>query len=265
MANEWGNNGNSEKLFIFLSSKIIEIMTAAMKLRHLLLRRKAMTNLDSILRTRDITLPTNVHLVKALVFPVVRYGCESWTIIKKAESWRIDAFELWCWRKLLRVSWTARRSNQSILKEIISIQFSYSVMSNCWLPHRLQHTRLPCPSPSSGTCSNSCPLSWWCHLTISSSVVPFSSCLQSFTVSQSFPMSQFFASDSQSIEVSASASVLPIIFRTDFLSDGLVDLLAVQGTLKSLLQYRSSKSLILQHSAFFIVQLSHPYITTGKP
>ena len=85
MANEWGNNGNSEKLFIFLSSKIIEIMTAAMKLRHLLLRRKAMTNLDSILRTRDITLPTNVHLVKALVFPVVMYGCESW-IIKKAES-----------------------------------------------------------------------------------------------------------------------------------------------------------------------------------
>ena len=143
MANEWGNNGNSEKLFIFLSSKIIEIMTAAMKLRHLLLRRKAMTNLDSILRTRDITLPTNVHLVKALVFPVVRYGCESWTIIKKAESWRIDAFELWCWRKLLRVSWTARRSNQSILKEIISIQFSYSVMSNCWLPHRLQHASLP--------------------------------------------------------------------------------------------------------------------------
>ena len=91
MANEWGNNGNSEKLFIFLSSKIIEIMTAAMKLRHLLLRRKAMTNLDSILRTRDITLPTNVHLVKALVFPVVRYGCESWTIIKKGERQRTDA------------------------------------------------------------------------------------------------------------------------------------------------------------------------------
>ena len=85
--------------------------------RHLLLGRKVMTNLDSILNSRDITLPTKVHLVKAMVFPVVMYGCESWTI-KKAESQRIDAFELWCWRRLLRVSWTARRSNQSILKEI---------------------------------------------------------------------------------------------------------------------------------------------------
>ena len=76
-----------------------------------------MTNLDSILKSRDITLPTKVHLVKAMVFPVVMYGCESWTV-KKAECWRIDAFELWCWRRLLRVPWTARRSNQSILKEI---------------------------------------------------------------------------------------------------------------------------------------------------
>ena len=85
--------------------------------RHLLLGRKTMINLDSILKSRDITLPTKVHLVKAMVFPVVMYGCESWTI-KKAEHQRIDAFELWCWRRLLRVPWTARRSNQSILKEI---------------------------------------------------------------------------------------------------------------------------------------------------
>ena len=85
--------------------------------RHFLLGRKAMTNLDSILKGRDITLPTKVHLVKAMVFPVVIYGCESWTI-KKAEHRRTDAFELWCWRRLLRVPWTARRSNQSILKEI---------------------------------------------------------------------------------------------------------------------------------------------------
>ena len=85
--------------------------------RHFLLGRKAMTNLDSMLKSRDITLPTKVHLVKAMVFPVVVYGCESWTI-KKAECRRIDAFELWCWRRLLRVPWTARRSNQSILKEI---------------------------------------------------------------------------------------------------------------------------------------------------
>ena len=85
--------------------------------RHLLLGRKVMTNLESIFKSRDITLPTKVHLVRAMVFPVVMYGCESWTV-KKAERWRIDAFELWCWRRLLRVSWTARRSNQSILKEI---------------------------------------------------------------------------------------------------------------------------------------------------
>ena len=85
--------------------------------RHLLLGRRVMTNLDSILKSRDITLPTKVRLVKAMVFPVVKYGCESW-IIKKAEGRRTDAFELWCWRRLLRVPWTARRSNQSILKEI---------------------------------------------------------------------------------------------------------------------------------------------------
>ena len=85
--------------------------------RHLLLGRKVMTNLDSILKSRDVILPTKVHLVKTMAFPVVIYGCESWTI-KKAEHWRIDAFELWCWRRVLRVSWTARRSNQSILKEI---------------------------------------------------------------------------------------------------------------------------------------------------
>ena len=85
--------------------------------RHLLLGRKVMTNWDSTLKSRDVTLPTKVHLVKAMVFPVVMYGCESWTV-KKAERWRIDAFELWCWRRLLRVPWTARRSNQSILKEI---------------------------------------------------------------------------------------------------------------------------------------------------
>ena len=94
------------------------MVTAAMKLKDSCsFGRKAMTNLDSVLKSRDITLPTNVHLVKAMVFPVVMYGCESWTI-KKAERRRIDAFELWCWRRLLRVPWTARRSNQSILKEI---------------------------------------------------------------------------------------------------------------------------------------------------
>ena len=102
--------------FIFLGSKITADGDCSHEIkRHLLLGRKVMTNLDSILKSRDITLSTNVHLVKATVFPVVMYGCESWTI-KKAGCQRIDAFELWCWRRLLRVPWTARRSNQSILK-----------------------------------------------------------------------------------------------------------------------------------------------------
>ena len=103
----------------FWAPKSLQMVTAAMKLRCLLLQRKVMTNLDSIFKSRGITLPTKVRLVKAMVFPVVMYGCESWTV-KKAEHRRIDAFELWCWRRLLRVPWTARRSNQSILKEISS-------------------------------------------------------------------------------------------------------------------------------------------------
>ena len=104
--------------FIFLGSKITADGDRSHEIkRRLLLGKKAVTNIDSILKSRDITLPTKVHLVKAMVFPVVFYGCESWTI-KKAESWRIDVFELWCWRRLLRVPWTAKRSNQSILKEI---------------------------------------------------------------------------------------------------------------------------------------------------
>ena len=104
--------------FIFLGSKITADSDCSPEIkRHLLLGRKVMTNLDSILKSRDITLSTKVRLVKAMVFPVVMYGCESWTI-KKAECRRIDAFELWCWRRLLSVLWTARRSNQSILKEI---------------------------------------------------------------------------------------------------------------------------------------------------
>ena len=136
--------------------------------RRLLLGRKVMTNLDSALKSKDITLPTKVRLVKAIVFPVVMYGCESWTI-KKAEWWRIDAFELWCWRRLLRVPWTARRSNQSILKEI-SLRCSLEGL---------------------------------------------------------------------------------IFFRMDWLN-----LLAVQGTLKSLLQHHNSTASILWRSAFFSLSLA---------
>ena len=109
--------------FIFLGSKITADGDCSHEIKRcLLLGRKVMNNLDSVLKSRDITLPTKVHLVKAMVFPVVRYGCESWTI-KKAERRRIDAFELWYMRRLLRVPWTARRSNQSILKEI-SLEYS---------------------------------------------------------------------------------------------------------------------------------------------
>ena len=103
--------------FIILGSKIIADGDCHEIKRHLLLERKVMTNLDSVLKSRDIILPTKVHLVKAIVFPVVMYGCESWTI-KKVERRRFDSFELWYWRRLLRVPWTARRSNQSILKEM---------------------------------------------------------------------------------------------------------------------------------------------------
>ena len=117
MANRRGNSGNMRD-FIFEGSKITADGDCSLEIKRRLRHgRKAMTKLDSILTGRDITLPTKVCLVKALVFPVVLYGCESWTI-KKAERRRMDAFELWCWRRLLRVPWTARKSNQSILKEI---------------------------------------------------------------------------------------------------------------------------------------------------
>ena len=117
MGNRWGNSGNSVRLY-FLGSKITADVDCSHEMkRHLLLGRKVMTNLDSIFKSRDITLLTKVCLVKAMIFPVIMYGCESWTV-KNAEHWRIDVFELWCWRRLLRVPWTARRSNQSILKEI---------------------------------------------------------------------------------------------------------------------------------------------------
>ena len=144
-------------------------------------------------------------------------------------------------------------------------QFSRSVVFNSLRPHELQHARPPCPSPTPGVHSNSCPLSRWCHPAISSSVVPFSSCSQSLPASESFPVSQLFAWGGQSTGV-FSFSIIPskerpgpISFRMDWL-----DLLAVQGTLKSLLQHLGSKSSFLQHSAFFTVQISHPYMTTGK-
>ena len=146
---------------------------------------------------------------------------------------------------------------------VSSVQFSRSVVSESLRPHWLQHARPSWPSPTPGVYSNSCPLSQWCHPTISSSVIPF--CPPSFQASRSFPVSQFLASGGQSIWVSVSTSVHPseypglISFRMDWLG-----LLAVQGTLKSLLQHHSLKASILGCSAFFMVQLSNLYMTTGK-
>ena len=143
--------------------------------------------------------------------------------------------------------------------------FTHSTGSNCLQPHGLQHTRLPYPSQSPGVCSNLRLLNWWCHPNTLSSVIPFSSCLQSFPASGSLPMCWLFASDGQNIGASASGSVLLtdiqglISFRIDWF-----DLLAVHGTLKSLLQHYSSEVSIIWLSAFFMIQLSHPYMSTGK-
>ena len=149
-------------------------------------------------------------------------------------------------------------SQWSMPLHIASVQFSHSVVSDSLWPHESQHARPPCPSPTPGVYSNSCPLNWWCYPTISSSVVPFSSRLQSFPASGSFQMSQFFASGGQSIGVSASASVFPMNIQDWHLLGWTGwNLLAIQGTLKILLQHHNSKASIPWCSAFFIVQLSH--------
>ena len=152
---------------------------------------------------------------------------------------------------------------ESIFDDILSLQFSRSVMSDSLRPHGLHHARLPSPSQTPGACSNSCLLSWWYHPTVSSSVIPFSPCLQSFPASGSFPVSQFFPSGGQSIGASASASVLPMNFQ-DWFPLGWTGWISLQskGLSRVFSQHHSSK--VCRHSAFFIVQLSHPYMTTGK-
>ena len=160
-------------------------------------------------------------------------------------DWAVYAYS---WRGLSRIP---HRIGSKVNKEP-SVWFSPSV-TDSFRPHGLQHTRLPCHSPAPGSCSNSCPLSPWCQPTISSSVVPFSSCLQSFQASGSFPMSQFFASGGQSIGVPASASLLPMDSQ-DWFPLGLTGWISLQSKgLKSLLQHHSSKASILRCSAFFIV------------
>ena len=186
---------------------------------------------------------------------------------------------IWFWEIWFSQQTTLERGRGDFLKFLLllfglikeafqnaySVQFSRSVVSDSLQPHEPQHARPLCPSPTPGVHPNPCPLSWWCHPTISSCVVPFSSCLQSFPASGSFPVSQTLCirwpkywSFSFSISPSNEHPGL-ISYRMDWL-----DLLVVQGTLKSRLQHHSSKASILWHSAFFIDQLSHPYLTTGK-
>ena len=159
--------------------------------------------------------------------------------------------------------------NSYSLYMLLLVQFSHSVVSDSLWPHGLQHTRIPCPSPTPRTYSNSCPLSWWCHPTISSSVFPFSSFPQSFPASGSFQKSQFFASSGQNIGVSTSVSVLSINIQDWIFLNiplGLTGWISLQskGLSRVFLQHHSSKESILWCSAFFIVQLSHPYITPRK-
>ena len=206
-------------------------------------------------KNRDITLPTKVHLVKAVVFPVVMYEYESLTM-KKAERWRIDVFELWCWRRLLRVPWTARRSNQSILKEIspgCSLERLMLKPKLQYFGHLMWRVH-----------SNSCPSSRWCHPATSCSVVPFSSCPQSLP--GSFPMSPFFAWGGQSVGASASASVLPMNIH-DWFPLGLTPLISLQSKGHS----RVFSNTIVQKDQFFSIQSSlwsksHIYAwLLGKP
>ena len=178
----------------------------------------------------------------------------NWSYIMGNEKLKNEQNASYCY-------WKARE----LFQDVRGLLLSGSVMSDFLRPPELQHARPSCPSPSPGACSYSCPLSWWWQPMISSSVVPFSSCLQSFPALGSFLRSQFlhirwpkYWSFTFSISPSNEYSGL-VFFRIDWL-----DLLAVQGTLKSLLQHHSSKASILQHSALFIVQLSHPYMTTGK-
>ena len=151
----------------------------------------------------------------------------------------------------------------TVSPDVPKVKFSHSGMSSSLQPHRLQHARLPCPSPTPRACSNSCPSSRWCNQTISSSVVPFSSHLQFFPASGSFPLSQFFASGGQTI--GTSASVLPMNIQGWFPLEltGLISLQS-KGLSKNLLQHHNSKVSILPHTAFFMVQLSHLYLTTRK-
>uniref|UniRef100_A0A803TYM6 Reverse transcriptase domain-containing protein n=1 Tax=Anolis carolinensis TaxID=28377 RepID=A0A803TYM6_ANOCA len=260
-----GENVEAVTDFIFLGMKITADVDRSQEIRRrLLLGRRAMANLDKIVKSRDITLATKVRIVKAMVLPIVTYGCESWTI-RKAERRKIDAFELWCWRKILRVPWTARRTNQSILQEI---------MPGCSLEGRILEAKLKYfghimrrqeslekitmlgkmegkrkrgqASHFKDTIHPSCP--WLAPL-------PFPFHFPQHHFSKLFcllimwPKYFIFASNI----LPASEQPVIISWRMDWL-----DLLAVQGTLRIFLQHHSSKASIFLLSALLMVQLSHP-------
>ena len=184
--------------------------------------------------------------------------------------WEVDhkegwVLKNWCFQIVVLEKTLETPLDCKEIKPVSSVQFNRSVVSDSLWPHGLQHARPSCPSPTLGVYSNVCPLSRWCHPTISSSVIPFSFHLQSFPASESLQMSQFFASGGQSIGVLASASVLPMNIQ-DWFPLGWTGWTSLQskGLSRSLLQHHSSKASILQRSAFFIVQLSYTYMTTGK-
>ena len=178
------------------------------------------------------------------------------------QGWNPCLLHLLHCRRIL-YHWLSHLGSPQILHQSVS-QFSHSVMSDSLWPHESQHARPPCPSPTPGVHSNSCASNRWCHPASSSSVIPFSSCPQSLPASESFLVSQLFTWGGQSIGASASKSFLPMNIQDWSSKIDWFDLLTVQGTLKSLLQHHSSKASILRRSAFFIVQLSHQYMTTGK-
>ena len=177
----------------------------------------------------------------------------------------LDVYRNLNMKKILKIFLQPEEKMQMLIQSSLSsVQFSRSVVSDSLRPHESQHTRPPCPSPTPGVHSDSCPSSWWCHPAISSSVVPYSSCPQSLPASGSFPMSQLFAWGGQSIGVSALASVLPMNTQDWSLKDGLVGSPCSPRDSQEFSPTPQFKASILQRSAFFTVQHLHPYMTTGK-